>query len=190
MLRNTRLAKLDAPDGEYAALILAKAGLLRLDWNTRISSDIVPPILYHAVGQAALGVEVRSNDDEVKRLVYGLSHRSTDLRCRAERSCLRILEGGCSVPVGIQSILDGTGDVATLTLTGTITSLSGDRHVEQTRSREVRTVEDAEALGEEVARVLIETGGRAILQEVTLDRASRQGMGEKLLKPVAAAPAS
>ena len=135
-------------------------------------------------------MEVRTADAEVKQLVQGLTHRPTDWRCRAERSCLRVLEGGCSVPVGTETVLDGTGDVANLTLTGTVTSLSGDRHVKQTRSREVRSVEDAEALGEEVARALMETGGREILQEVTLDRASRQGMEEKLLEPVAAAPAS
>ncbi|KAF8588486.1 porphobilinogen deaminase [Ramaria rubella] len=181
---NTRLAKLDAPEGEYTALILAKAGLVRLDWSSRISSDIVPPILYHAVGQAALGVEVRSGDAVTKRIVQGLTHRPTDLRCRAERACLRVLEGGCSVPVGTQTVLEGEGEVATLTLTGTITSLSGDRHVQQTLSREVSTVEDAEALGEEVAKSLIGTGGREILQEVTLDRASRQNMGDKLLQPV------
>ncbi|KAF8491277.1 porphobilinogen deaminase [Gautieria morchelliformis] len=182
---HTRLSKLDAPDGEYVALVLAKAGLVRLDWNDRISSDIVPPILYHAVGQAALGVEVRTSDLEVKQLVHGISHRPTDWRCRAERSCLRVLEGGCSVPVGAETVLEGSGDVWTLTLTGTVTSLLGDRHVQQTRSREVRVAEDAEALGEEVAKALIENGGRDILQEVTLDRASRQGMSEKLLQPTA-----
>ena len=105
-----------------------------------------------------------------------LTHRSTDWRCRAERSCLRILEGGCSVPVGAETILESKGDISTLTLTGTVTSLSGDRHVQQTRSREVENVEDAVALGEEVARALIEHGGRRILQDITLDRTA-SGMG-------------
>lgn len=122
--------------------------------------------------------------------MQGLSHQPTDWRCRAERSCLRILEGGCSVPVGTETVLTSRGDVLTLTLTGTVTSLSGDNHVQQTRSREVSSVEDAVALGEEVARALIGNGGREILQEVTLDRASRQGMGEKLLEPVTVAPVS
>ncbi|KIJ45069.1 hypothetical protein M422DRAFT_251268 [Sphaerobolus stellatus SS14] len=175
---NTRLAKLDAPEGEYSALVLAKAGMVRMGWDSRISSDIVPPTLYHAVGQAALGVEIRNNDPETKRIVESLIHKHTDLRCRAERSLLRVLEGGCSVPVGAASLLDESGK---LTLTGTVTSLTGDRHVEQTRTKEVHTVEDAEALGQEVAQALIKTGGKEILDEVTQDRTSRQTMGDKLL---------
>ena len=176
--RNTRLAKLDAPDGEYSALILAKAGMVRLDWNDRISSDIVPPTLYHAVGQAALAAEIRSNDPDTKRIVQPLIHKPTDYRCRAERAMLRVLEGGCSVPVGAATELDAEG---TLALTGTVTSLGGDRHVEQQKSKKIETVEDAEALGEEVAKALIESGGREILDEVTKDRASRQAMGDKVL---------
>jgi len=176
---NTRLAKLDAPDGEYVALILAKAGLIRLGRNDRISSDLVPPTLYHAVGQAALAVEIRSNDTETKRIVAGLIHHASDIRCRAERACLRVLEGGCSVPVGTATTLDAHGK---LTITGTITSLAGDRHVEQTRSKEVNSVEGAEALGQEVALALIETGGRVILDEVAADRASRQDIGDKLFR--------
>jgi hydroxymethylbilane synthase len=89
------------------------------------------------------------------------------------------------VPVGAETVLESKGDVSILTLTGTVTSLLGDRHVQQTRSREVRLAEDAEALGEEVAKALIENGGRDILQEVTSDRASRQTMSEKLLQPTA-----
>jgi len=152
--------------------------MVRLDWNDRISSDIVPPTLYHAVGQAALAVEIRSDDLETKQVVQALIHQTTDWRCRAERAMLRVLEGGCSVPVGTATEIDASGK---LTLTGTVTSLTGDRHVEQTRSRQINTVADAEALGEEVAKVLIETGGREILDEVTKDRASRQGLEDKLL---------
>jgi len=185
---NTRLAKLDAPEGDYTALVLAKAGLLRLDWHARISSDILPPTLYHAVGQAALGVEVRSEDIDTQRIVARLTHWQTDWRCRAERACLRVLEGGCSVPVGATTVLESAGGAKSgvLTFTGTVTSLAGDKHVEETLSREVASVTDAEALGVEVAKLLIEKGGREILDEVAIDRASRQDIGDKVLEPVSA----
>lgn len=149
-----------------------------MGWSERISSDIVPPTLYHAVGQAALALEVRSNDLDTKRIIQGLTHQATDWKCRAERACLRVLEGGCSVPVGTVTALDDSG---ILTMTGTITSLNGDQHVEQTRSRKIQATADAETLGEEVARALIETGGREILDDVGKDRVSRQAMETKLL---------
>lgn len=101
---DTRLAKLDALEGNYTAIILAHAGLERMNLEHRVSSDIIPPHLYHAVGQGALGIEIRSDDKEARRLLSVLSHTPTEMRCRAERSCLRVLEGGCSVPVGVESI--------------------------------------------------------------------------------------
>ncbi|KAF8881309.1 porphobilinogen deaminase, dipyromethane cofactor binding domain-containing protein [Gymnopilus junonius] len=72
---NTRMAKLDAPDGPYAALVLAKAGLVRLGWGDRISSDISPPTLFHAVSQGALAIEVRSDDTEALELCKKIAHR-------------------------------------------------------------------------------------------------------------------
>ena len=143
-------------------------------------------MLYHAVGQAALAVEVRSADAETKRIVANLTHWETEWRCRAERACLRVLEGGCSVPVGTETVLvpNAVGVGAVLTMTGTVTSLAGDRHVQQTRSGMVESAAEAEMLGEVVARVLIATGGREILDEVAVDRASRQAMGDKVLEPV------
>lgn len=95
---------MDAPEGNYTAIILAHAGLERMNLEHRVSSDIIPPHLYHAVGQGALGIEIRSDDKEARRLLSVLSHTPTEMRCRAERSCLRVLEGGCSVPVGVESI--------------------------------------------------------------------------------------
>lgn len=176
---NTRLAKLDAPDGEYAAIILAKAGLLRLGWKDKISSDITPPTLYHAVGQAALAVEIRSDDLKVKQIVASLIHHPTDICCRAERACLRVLEGGCSVPVGAASSLDSDGN---LSLTATITSLSGDRHVQRTLVKPVQDIVQAEKIGAELAHTLISAGGGEILEEVAKDRESRQQISDKLLQ--------
>ncbi|KAI0043877.1 porphobilinogen deaminase [Auriscalpium vulgare] len=172
---NTRLAKLDDPAGPYAALILAKAGLVRLGFGGRVTADLAAPTLYHAVGQGALGVEVRADDAAALALCRALTHEPTLWRCAAERACLRVLEGGCSVPVGVDSALDGP----TLSITGTITAIDGTLHVQHELAERVGSVEDAEALGAKLARVLVETGGREILDAVAVDRASRGAAEDK-----------
>jgi len=166
---NTRLAKLDAEDGPYEALILAKAGLVRLGWGDRITSDLNPPTMLYAVSQGALTIEARADDEETLRILEKLTHRETELKCRAERACLRVLEGGCSVPVGVATELDG--DV--LSLTGCVTSLAGDAHVEYTLKEAVTSVEGADQLGERMARTLLENGAKKILDDINVHRESR-----------------
>lgn len=166
---NTRLAKLDAVDGPYAALVLAKAGLVRLGYGARVTADLKPPTLFHAVSQGALGVEIRSDDKEAIELCKKLTHKPTQFRCLAERACLRVLEGGCSVPVGVYSEL--ADDV--LKLTGCVTSLDGGAHVQHTIEEKVATTEDAEEVGRKLAEVLIETGARAILNAINVERDRR-----------------
>ncbi|KAG8964730.1 porphobilinogen deaminase [Tulasnella sp. 419] len=161
---NTRLAKLDDPNGQYAALILARAGLVRLGFGSRITGDLKSPTLYHAVGQGALAIEIRKGDEITKSIVAKLIHQETNLACLAERACLRVLEGGCSVPVGTETI--SSADTGTLKLTGTVTSLLGDKHVEITDEATVKTVEEAEKLGERVAKQLIGNGAKSILDEI------------------------
>jgi hydroxymethylbilane synthase len=174
-------------------LILAKAGLLRLGFTDRVTSDIVPPTLYHAVGQGALAVEIRANDAEARRLCSALVHWQTSWRCLAERACLRVLEGGCSVPVGVHSKLVpvpaspegeggvGQGDVprpARLRLVGTITAVDGDHHVEREIGRLVTSSDQAEELGAQVAKDLINIGGKEILEQVAKDREQRAAATE------------
>jgi len=166
-------------------LILAKAGLLRLGFADRVTSDIVPPTLYHAVGQGALAVEIRANDAEARRLCSALVHWQTSWRCLAERACLRVLEGGCSVPVGVHSELvplptspegEGGDDVprtARLRLVGTITAVDGGLHVEREIGRLVTSSDQVEELGAQVAKELIDIGGREILEQVAKDREQR-----------------
>jgi hydroxymethylbilane synthase len=167
-------------------LILAKAGLLRQGFGERVTIDIVPPTLFHAVGQGALAVEIRADDAEARRLCSALTHWQTSWRCLAERACLRVLEGGCSVPVGVHTELvpvpvpvtspegGGEGDVAAkLRLVGTITAVDGQRHVEREVERVVSSSEQAEELGAQVAKELIDIGGREILQLVAKDREQR-----------------
>lgn len=175
---NTRLRKLDADDSQYTALILAKAGILRMGWGARISSDITPPTLFHAVSQGALAIEIRCDDEESRAMCRAITHWQTEWRTAAERACLRVLEGGCSVPVGISTELVESVEGAqsgALKITGCVTSLAGDHHVEHTLRETVESLADAEAVGSQLARILIQTGAKAILDDITKDRERRIG---------------
>ncbi|GAA5889331.1 hypothetical protein JCM6882_000710 [Rhodosporidiobolus microsporus] len=99
----TRLKKLDDPASSYTALILASAGLIRLNLGHRITASVSSPSLYHAVGQGAIGVEIRDDDPRAKEIIGSLECWKTSWRTRAERMMLRVLEGGCSVPVGCET---------------------------------------------------------------------------------------
>lgn len=101
----TRLAKLDNPESEYAAIILAVAGLKRLGMGDRISTYLSKHNggMLHAVGQGALGVEIRKGDEKIKELLSKVGCERTTRACLAERSLMRTLEGGCSVPIGVET---------------------------------------------------------------------------------------
>jgi hydroxymethylbilane synthase len=153
----TRLEKLDA--GEYDCLILAAAGLGRLGLADRIHELIDPAISLHAVGQGALGIECRDGDAQVMAWIGVLEHRPTALRCRAERSFLRALEGGCQVPIGVNSRLEGEE----LVLTGMVASLDGLRLIrDEARGPEA----DPEAIGVVLAESLRSQGAGEILEEI------------------------
>ena len=154
---NTRLAKLDA--GEYDAIILAVAGLERLGMAERIHQIIPPEISLHAVGQGALGIECREGDREILELLKVLEDEETHDRCYAERAFLRYLEGGCQVPIGVNTrIVEDT-----LTLTGMVASLDGQRLIKDTVSGK-RT--EAENLGIALAQKLKQQGAEEILAEI------------------------
>lgn len=118
---NTRLQKLDT--GEYDAIILAVAGLHRLGMADRVHQVIAPEISLHAVGQGALGIECRAEDPEILALLKVLEHQPTAQRCYAERAFLRELEGGCQVPIGVNTTLEGDS----LTLVGMVASVDGQK---------------------------------------------------------------
>jgi len=104
---NTRLRKLDDPSGPYSALILAVAGVSRMGWADRISQYLEGDLCMHAVGQGALAVECRDDDMDTLAMLANLHHRETVLATIAERSFMKTLEGGCSVPVAVNSkVLD------------------------------------------------------------------------------------
>ena len=141
--------------------------------GNRVTCDILPPTLYYAVSQGALAVEVRSDDTEAIELCKKITHRDTLWRCMAERACLRALEGGCSVPVGVESILSTVDNTEILTITGCVTSVDGQKHVQHTLKKIVATLEDAEKVGDELATALMEIGAKQILDDINVDRDRR-----------------
>ncbi len=166
----TRLAKLDA--GEYDALILAAAGLGRLDLADRIHQLISPEISLHAVGQGALGIECRDGDTEVLEVLQALQHQPTAYRCGAERSFLKSLEGGCQVPIGVNTLI--TGDQ--LTLVGMVATLDGKTLI---KNQITGAANQAEQLGQQLAIMLCEQGAREILDEI-FTLVGRDGLREVL----------
>lgn len=156
----TRLEKLDS--GDYDCLILAAAGLGRLGLGDRIHELIDPNISLHAVGQGALGIECRVADPEVLTLIKVLEHRPTALRCLAERSFLRSLEGGCQVPIGVNSSFEN----GNLHLTGMVASLDGLRLI---RDQVSGPESDPEPIGIALAEKLRSQGAGEILQEIFAD---------------------
>nr|XP_014350397.1 PREDICTED: porphobilinogen deaminase [Latimeria chalumnae] len=124
---NTRLRKLDELK-EYSAIVLAAAGLRRMGWESRISHLLEPEDCMYAVGQGALGVEVRSKDLKILDMVSKLHDPETVLRCIAERAFMKRLEGGCSVPVAVYTLLKDSQ----LYLTGAVYSLDGSDSLKET----------------------------------------------------------
>ncbi|AFZ13888.1 hydroxymethylbilane synthase [Crinalium epipsammum PCC 9333] len=169
---NTRLAKLDA--GEYDAIILAVAGLNRLGMSDRVHQIIPPEVSLHAVGQGALGIECRTDDTEVLEILKKvLEHTPTAQRCYAERAFLRELEGGCQVPIGVNTSIEGD----TLTLTGLVASLDGQRVIKDTITG---ATADAEQLGIELAQRLRQQGAKEILEEIFIQVNRSGGLKEVL----------
>jgi hydroxymethylbilane synthase len=154
---NTRMAKLDA--GEYDGLILAVAGLERLGMSDRIHQVLSAEISLHAVGQGALGIECRSSDSEVISLLKSIEHPETRDRCLAERAFLRDLEGGCQVPIGVNTFIKDDQ----LTLTGIVASVDGQKIVKDTV---IGAVTHAEALGSQLAEILRQQGAQNILLQI------------------------
>ncbi|MCY1215223.1 Porphobilinogen deaminase [compost metagenome] len=154
---NTRLAKLDA--GEYDAIILAAAGLIRLGFQDRIRSSISVEDSLPAGGQGAVGIECRSADSEIHALLAPLHHQATALRVTAERALNKHLNGGCQVPIACYAILEGDQ----LWLRGLVGEPSGGRLL---RAEARAASADAEALGVKVADELLEQGAGDILKAV------------------------
>jgi len=157
---NTRLSKLDA--GEYDAIILASAGLIRLGFENRIRHSISTKLSLPAIGQGAVGIECRSDDDEINALLAPLHHGETAIRINAERSLNARLNGGCQVPIGGYSELDGDQ----IRLRGLIGFPDGSKIF---RSEKVALQENAFELGLEVGEELLAQGGDKVLSYLGID---------------------
>lgn len=154
---NTRLAKLDA--GEYDAIILASAGLIRLGFEERIRSRLTVEDSLPAGGQGAVGIECRTADTEVHELLKPLHHEATASRVVAERALNRHLNGGCQVPIACYAIIEGDQ----LWLRGLVGEPDGTLLL---RAEARAPLADAEALGIKVADDLLAQGANSILEAI------------------------
>jgi len=154
---DTRLRKLN--EGQFDAIILATAGVKRLGLQDRITEILSPDISLPAIGQGAVGIECRINDEFVNDLISPLNHPETSICVKAERAFLKKLEGGCQVPIAAHARLtDGR-----IVLDGLVGSISGDKIIKVHSEGEPG---DAENLGIALAEEILSRGAKEILDEV------------------------
>ena len=153
---NTRLKKLD--DGEYDAIILACSGLTRLGFDNRIKQDLSPDDSLPAVGQGALGIEIKANDHEISNLIKPLIHQKTQIEVNAERALNATLQGGCSVAIGAFA----TSEDSKLTLSGMVGNVDSGEII---RIQETGETSKPIDLGIRAAKKLLSLGARELLNE-------------------------
>ncbi|EAT58205.1 hydroxymethylbilane synthase [Chlorobium ferrooxidans] len=162
---NTRFQKFDA--GEFDAMMLAYAGVYRLNFSDRISEILPHEVMLPAVGQGALGIETRVDDEQTREIVRILNHSNTEYCCRAERALLRHLQGGCQIPIGAY----GSFQNGTLKLLAYVGSVDGKvgLHDEITKTG-LTSPEQAEEAGIALAEKLLAQGADAILSQIRKTR--------------------
>ena len=169
----TRLRKLD--EGQYAAIILAAAGLIRLELGDRISSCISAEDSIPAVGQGALGIEIKEARTDLIEILAPLNHTDTENCVTAERAFSRALAGSCTVPLGAHATIENTSSKdnaiqhevikgKTINITGFVASVDGKQMLRETMSGNAK---DADLLGKALAGKLVNKGAKKILD--TLD---------------------
>ncbi|KAK4137707.1 porphobilinogen deaminase [Trichocladium antarcticum] len=168
----TRLSKCDT-DG-FDATIIAAAGLLRMDYGHRIAQYLDSSTegggLLHAVGQGALGLEVREGDERMLQLLKATEDTPTMIACFAERSVMRTLEGGCSVPIGVETSWVEEDGTKKLRLRMTVVSLDGKEAVDGENTEKVTDLAQAEHMGKELAQKLAGLGAQKILDQINAVR--------------------
>lgn len=153
----TRLRKLD--EGQYAAIILAAAGLIRLGLEARIAQFIPTTSSIPAVGQGALGIEINANRPDLLKVLTPLNHAETAASVEAERGMSRALAGSCTVPLGAYAEVLGN----TIKMTGFVASINGAQLIKQTVTG---TISEPESLGKLLAQKLTDLGADKILAEL------------------------
>lgn len=159
----TRLRKMD--EGQFEAIILASAGLDRMGYDNLITERLSSDVSLSAVGQGAIGIETRLDDETVNAMVTALNHQATYTAVLAERGLLRRLEGGCQIPIGAFATLSGSR----LSLDGLVAALDGKRLF---RDNIEGDAAEAEELGIRLAEKLIAAGADKILAEIRAGNAS------------------
>ena len=156
----TRLEKLDS--GEFDCIILASAGLKRLGFESRIHQHIPSETSLHAVGQGALGIECKKDDQKTLEIINILNDEKTSKRCLAERSFLRELEGGCQVPIGVNSQIENEK----IYLIGMVASINGKKLLKDSYEGSINKPEE---VGKVLATRLKDKGADEILSEIFLN---------------------
>ncbi|KAK7221465.1 hypothetical protein V2G26_009468 [Clonostachys chloroleuca] len=177
---DTRLAKLDAFDSKFSCILLATAGLVRMGLGKRITHRLDPKVFPYAVGQGALGVEIKTGCQDTLQLVQAVDHKKSRWLAMAERAMLRTLQGGCSSPIGVHSTFetsqggeklavkdDGNQEGGQLRLSGTVLDVEGTTGVTAEFSALVRSDEEAEDVGIKLAGILREKGASNLLSKET-----------------------
>jgi len=153
----TRIRKME--EGYCDATLLACAGLNRAGYTEKISEALDPEVIIPAVSQGIIGIEVLGSNDEVKNILMDITDREALIMATAERTFLRLLEGGCQVPVACYSQIKGDE----FTFTGMVCDLSGRNQIKSTMRGDIST---AEKLAETAANEIIRQGGDKILREI------------------------
>mmetsp|Transcript_4100 Transcript_4100/g.7845 ORF Transcript_4100/g.7845 Transcript_4100/m.7845 type:complete len:383 (+) Transcript_4100:72-1220(+) len=163
---NTRLAKLDS--GEFDAIVLAVAGLKRLgpSFEARIEQVLQPPNFMYGVSQGALGLQCRADDEKTIRILKAAEHPDTAARCLAERSLLRTLQGGCQVPLGVASAVEGER----LILECTILAEDGSQSVQK---KVIGLKSEPESVGKRLAEIMIKEGAADLMESFGASDAPR-----------------
>jgi len=153
----TRIQKLETE--RLDGIILAAAGLIRMGWADKISEYIDTEILLPAIGQGSIGIESRNFDLNVLEAVVALDHENTNYALEAERAFLKVLEGGCQVPIGGYATIKDDQ----LTIKGLVGDLRGKEIV---KSVKTGTIENAEYIGQDLAKEILDMGADKILKEI------------------------
>ena len=154
---NTRMKKLEESD--WDGMVLASAGLLRLGWEQRMTEILPFERMLPAVGQGTLAIEIREGDAEIRKVVSAINHEETARAVAGERALLRHLEGGCQIPIGTYGRIENEQ----LRLDAVIGTVDGRKIV---RGKIHGAPEQAEELGQQLAQMLLDSGGKEILEHI------------------------
>jgi hydroxymethylbilane synthase len=158
---NTRVKKME--EGYCEAIVMAAAGLKRLGLDNYITEIFEPDIMIPAVSQGVIALEIRKNDSYISNIANKVNHSQTWLAVTSERAFMKTLQGGCQIPVGCYTQMMNDNSIS---ITGFVASLDGKTYL---REQLTGTMDRAEELGQQLARILLDQGGDKILKDIRID---------------------